>query len=183
MPLYLIQLENAQEQQNIFNDLIETEHMLLGQVIRHSMTDSRKVQQLRSIMSEGITLLLADLTSSPQLTVPNYLTEVGRFISPAEMNYFLHLHLTGLIQFHSCSSREALSSQLEWMQDNPLQKNASLMHIASEISHSPDKMLNYLLKLSEDPSFTGWKYSLLILNTLLQSSTELRILLKSEYFE
>lgn len=37
MPIYLVKLESPEEQQNIFNDLIETEHYLLSDLIKSSI--------------------------------------------------------------------------------------------------------------------------------------------------
>lgn len=175
MAFYLTRVD-PQEQQNIFNDLIETEHFLLCALIKGSIAgDSSIGRQLRNIIFQGINHLLDDLLSNPTLAVPNYLQASQRFLSPSEMEHFLQIHLNALFERDSCSASEAVAQQYRWAQENVFQGNDSLHSIGAAIcgcvAEDGDGISSLLSRMSA-PEFRSWKFGLAVLDQILSANPE-----------
>lgn len=177
LPVYLVRLELRDEQQNIFNDLIETEHYLLAELIRSAIPGTIG-QKVRDIISEGIAGLMQDLTSNSSITVPSYMNELRAFLSPTELSPFLAAHFTCLLQMEPTATRDAVRDQLAWHVDKVLHRN--LLGIVAEICSDCEKVLASLLTVLLEPTCTSWRYGLAMLNLVLSLAPELRVTVKSK---
>lgn len=68
------QSENAEEAQLIFNDLLETEYNLLGDLIRHLNNNDATALIVTEIVTEGLQRLIADLSQDTNALSKNYFT-------------------------------------------------------------------------------------------------------------
>lgn len=205
LPIYLFNLKDPEEQKNIFNDLLETEHFLLSKVVASSMLGkllnwtrnnfshliipiffllvSGIGHKLKEILAEGIANLLSDLVNDPDLIVPNYLQHLQlNYLNAREMEYLFDLHLTSFLELDSClSTRDAIAQQSRWEEENPLQRNQCLMLITAETCSKYEKVLGMLIDRMLVPSFVHWKFGLALLKVVLRSAPEMRSVLKSEF--
>lgn len=201
LPIYLIKLSSAEEQQNLFNDLIETEHYLLSELVKSSISgmtfyhqllfqgfkymepsvfpESSIGHSLRNVVTEGISHLIHDLLCSSTITVPNYINELRNFLSPTEMEHLLDIHLTALLERDTCLARQAVAQQYHWHKENALRTNGSLFDICKAICFNGGKTLTHLLDLMTTPAFNSWRFGLALVDVILRSEPELKSLIKS----
>lgn len=143
------------------------------------LTESSISMKLRDIISDGIRNLLEDLTTNPEITVPNYLNEMRKFLNQSEMDHILGVHLTSLLQLNACHPQEAVAQQLSWHTENMIQSNVSILGMAVEICYNCEKLLIHLLTLISEPSFNGWKYGLGLLNLIISLEPDFKTIVKS----
>lgn len=79
--------QNQECAQLIFNDLLETEHMLLGDLIKNANSNEPTGMSLCEILNEGFKRLCNDFIQNPSILVTNYLTEVDEYI-PGKIFFF-----------------------------------------------------------------------------------------------
>lgn len=79
--------EDPEDAQLIFNDLLETEHMLLGDLLKNANSTEPTGMSLYDILNEGFKRLCNDIIKNPSFLVTNYLTEVDEYI-PGRMISF-----------------------------------------------------------------------------------------------
>lgn len=72
--------ENQEDAQLIFNDLLETEYMLLGDLLKNVNSTDPTGMSLCDILNEGFKRLCNDIIQNPSILVTNYLTEVDEYI-------------------------------------------------------------------------------------------------------
>lgn len=152
---------------------------LIIQLTNPCLSESSISMKLRDLISDGIRNLLEDLTTNPEITVPNYLNEMRKFLNQFEMDHILGVHLTSLLQLNSCHPQEAVAQQLSWHTENMIQSNVSILGMAVEICYNCEKLLSHLLTLISEPSFTGWKYGLGLLNLIISLEPDFKTIVKS----
>lgn len=72
--------QNAEGAQLILNDLLETEHMLLGDLVKNANSTDPIGMSLCEILNEGFKRLCNDVVQNPSIFVTDYLTEVDEYI-------------------------------------------------------------------------------------------------------
>lgn len=82
MTEYLLEMHinNSEEAQLIFSDLLEAEYNLLANLIKHLNSNNSTALAITEIVTEGLRRLSADLSDDPNLLQSNYLTQLKRFI-------------------------------------------------------------------------------------------------------
>lgn len=72
--------QNIESAQLIFNDLLETEHMLLANLLKHANSTDPMGLSLCDLLNEGFKRLCNDVIVNPTVLVTNYLEEVEEYI-------------------------------------------------------------------------------------------------------
>lgn len=72
--------QNAESAQLIFNDLLETEHMLLADLLKHANSNDPTGIAMCDLLTEGFKRLCNDIIENPDILVKNYLAEVEEFL-------------------------------------------------------------------------------------------------------
>lgn len=72
--------QNQECAQLIFNDLLETEYMLLGDLLKNANSTDPAGMALCEILNEGFKRLCNDIIQNPSILVTDYLIEVDEYI-------------------------------------------------------------------------------------------------------
>lgn len=72
--------QNTENAQLIFNDLLETEYMLLADLLKHANSTDPIGLSLCDLLNEGFKRLCNDVIANPNILATNYLTEVDEYI-------------------------------------------------------------------------------------------------------
>lgn len=96
--------QNVENAQLIFNDLLETEYMLLADLIKHANSTDPTGLSLCDLLNEGIKRLCNDIIDNPNILKKNYFDEVDEYIQGLHKyssfsDAFFSLLLNSFIQF------------------------------------------------------------------------------------
>lgn len=72
--------KSPESAQLIFNDLLETEFMLLGDLLRHANSTDPTGLSLCDLLNEGFKRLCNDIIENPAVLAQNYLEEVEEHV-------------------------------------------------------------------------------------------------------
>lgn len=73
-------IENSEDAQLIFNDLLETEYMLLADLLKHANSNDQTGLSLCDLMNEGFKRLCNDIIENPNILVRNYFIEIDEYV-------------------------------------------------------------------------------------------------------
>lgn len=179
LPIYMSKI-SPEEQQIIFNDLIETEHQLLSELLKCAVLHSRISSQIYDIINEGIKRLIEDLVNPNQVVVvPNYLLQVKIYLNEMELEHFSNMHVNTILLQDECTGREAFQRQFDWSRESSVFQNESLHDIVRTICSNGEEILNQLLKLISGSSFANWKFGLGFINCILDLHPDCKPIVKS----
>lgn len=72
--------QNPEVAQLIFNDLLETEYILLADLLKHANSTDPSGLSLSDLLNEGFKRLCNDVIENPTIMIKNYLVEVQRYL-------------------------------------------------------------------------------------------------------
>lgn len=72
--------QNAESAQLIFNDLLETEYMLLADILKHANSTDPVGLSLCDLSNEGFKRLCNDVIENPNILAKNYFTEIDEYV-------------------------------------------------------------------------------------------------------
>lgn len=72
--------QNPEIAQLIFNDLLETEYILLADILKHASSTDPTGLSLSDLLNEGFKRLCIDVIENPSILMKNYLIEVQEFL-------------------------------------------------------------------------------------------------------
>lgn len=167
--IYLWKLNDIDEEQNILNDLLETEYHLIADVVEKSILEAPIGNKLKSILEIGLSNLLQDLVKNSTINVPNYIQILRKHhLNVRQMKYFRNMHFRAVVNIEPSESvLVALSKQLEWNSEQLLESNQSLLDIIAEICWDMTDTLQKLLEMMTTPTFKGWKFGLILIKFIL----------------
>lgn len=80
--------QNQESAQLIFNDLLETEHMLLADLLKNANNTDPTGMTLCDLLTEGFKRLCNDVIQNPKILIKNYLEEVDEYIPGLFLPYY-----------------------------------------------------------------------------------------------
>lgn len=79
--------QNAESAQLIFNDLLETEYMLLADILKHANSTDPAGLSLCDLLNEGFKRLCNDVIENPNILAKNYFIEIDEYIQGSMDNF------------------------------------------------------------------------------------------------
>ncbi|XP_055702726.1 uncharacterized protein LOC129801542 [Phlebotomus papatasi] len=171
--LYLTNLSNADDANNILNDLLEVEHSLLTEIVLSAAMESSQSEKLACLLEKCCETALKDLLKDPSLEIPNYMERLEIHLrDKSDLQHFRKMHLKILASLHESQILEALTKQKEWAEEGVFMRNSSLNALLSQITKMHRECLESLLSSMIKNNFSEWKFSLAIFNFILTSVSQ-----------
>lgn len=202
--LYLTNLSNAEDANNILNDLLEVEHSLLTEIVLSAGMESIQSEKLACLLEKCCETALKDLLKDQSLEIPNYIECLEVHLQDKnDLQHFRKMHLKILASLHESQILEALKKQKEWAEEGVFMRNSSLKALLSQvysyifsfgnplihclfllqITMMHRECLETLLNCMVKNNFLEWKFSLAIFNFILTSvSQDNRLFVKSKFY-
>lgn len=148
----------------ILNDLLETEYVLIADLIQSSCGNSSIAHQIKSLLEESISSLIQDLIENPNCLKNNYFNELKVILPEIYIQSFRDLHFNLFLKLENKSLNEFFKDKqlLEIKRDG----NTIFSSLVDEICSS-NGFLVKLLNCTRDPDFTGWKFFFILLDHFL----------------
>ncbi|XP_031631748.1 uncharacterized protein LOC116346008 [Contarinia nasturtii] len=165
--------QNQCDAQLIFNDLLETEHMLLADVLKNANSTDPIGLTICDLLNEGFKRLCNDAIQNPNILVHNYLEEVDEYIQDECFEDVRLMHLKLLLEEGPNDTADAaISAQSNWNQEIT-DKHSVFKSFLSSIVGNDFKIkrltLETILSKCNDWQQQNWKTVLLLLRMVIDT--------------
>ncbi|XP_055322193.1 uncharacterized protein LOC129578102 isoform X2 [Sitodiplosis mosellana] len=164
--------QNQEGAQLIFNDLLETEHMLLGDLVKNSNSTDPIGMSVCEILNEGFKRLCNDVIQNPSILVTNYLSEVDEYI-PEYFEELRLMHLKLILNDDPKNTTDdSISTQFAWnneITDEHIVLKSFLTTIVGNDFHTQRNTFEAILEKCDDWLQQSWKTVLLLLRFVIDN--------------
>ncbi|XP_055536412.1 uncharacterized protein LOC129725044 isoform X2 [Wyeomyia smithii] len=161
---FVLSLNSREEIQQVMNDLLETKHILLAELIQVSNLGVSYSVAINEILRECFTLALNDLLENSDIIPCNYLRQLRPYLKDVELNALRNQHIQLLLcKDIGCTLEQAIGLQHNWIADNQIGTNSVLNELMLEMVQDT---ANTIAKLFESMTNTNisWKHFLSLLH-------------------
>lgn len=170
--------QTGESVQLILNDLLETQFVLLADLMRNIGRSDLKVFD---VLRECFKRLIGDLSANPEMVQINCLRELRKYLNFQEMSAVRSMMWGVFEDLESSSVIEAIEKQASWSQEFTQTASGTLEAIMREVASDEVQFLGNLLAMLRSPdTFTGWYwwlrfYGFIISNESLSDEVFLNI--------
>ncbi|KAL9919948.1 uncharacterized protein ACN427_001675 isoform 1-T1 [Glossina fuscipes fuscipes] len=175
----------------ILNDFLEQEYELITNLIINASFQS--YPDIKELLEECLEYLFKDLLSQPEFNNLNYLSCLKTQLPVEILLGAIQTHIAVILKLHQADVRTSFSKFSAWINEGvndlkfpkDLYEKVFFSFFIKKKRMKNKKMyfqlifdyleesLNYLLKLSNEENFKGWKFFLIILQTLSSSNNKI----------
>lgn len=174
MSEYIVSVNNinSENAQLVFNDLLETEFVLLADLLKHLNNINPISIQISDILHEGFKRLCIDLIENPNELTKNYFNELKEFVPDEYMTNLKFLQFTTFMEDSMKNSVEqAIQAQKIWfaeISDRTTILKSLCFSIVADYRNRY-KILNHLFEIVKSNKFQCWKIYLMFLQCIIET--------------
>ncbi|KAI8128425.1 hypothetical protein CVS40_1594 [Lucilia cuprina] len=170
---YVLSCENSEEVQLIINDLLESEYVLITNLLINCTLDSANSIRLNAILDESLENLFKDLLQKPELNDLSFLNFINNYVTAEIKVKIIHKLLTCILGLQQTNIKEAFLNFSSWINEGVDDLKFPQDLYKQILYEHAEESLNFLLKSSSIENFKDWKFYLILLQTISSNNKDI----------